>query len=602
MSQAGVIDVEAANPQIPTSFITDDGTAVPIGNQLEILGINGIVTSGSGDTVTIEFDGSDAFTITGNSGGAISPVLGNWDTLGDGSIEIVGSVGTLTTQLTGLTNNAILYGQGTSTIGKLGPLTNGQIVIGSTGVAPVAGTITSPDGSITVTLGAGTIALKSDLGTGRFPISPYVVGPIGEAGYQTIQSALDAANTAGGGAVFVQPGTYTEDLTLYDNTQVIGALGLADIGDLKIIGTHTPPASGGFVFRNVYLQSATDVFSSAVAGSAHLIIADAAIVVTNGYTFNLLNWTGKLECWDVNDRGSTNDGFISNTGGAEVAIFSCAVGAGSGNTMTLSGTTSIFTSDVGCPIDFVTGSIASLEGNVCTNTLTFSNDSTGEIIFSEIDAQVTMSSSAAWLISDTTINTSSNPAIAGAGAGTLTLGGLTFVDGRNLAGTLTLAGASGFLPTVMTDGQLLIGDSSSAAVAGSLTSTGGTITVTAGAGTLNIDTVGSAGIVWTDVTGATQTIAVQNGYLTDRGAGVTYTLPATASIGDVFKIVGKLGLTTITPNANQQLLMGSTSGTVGVTGTAVGTNVGDSVTFRCITSGASTVWRAESFVGVWNLT
>jgi len=104
----------------------------------------------------------------------------------------------------------------------------------------------------------------------------------------------------------------------------------------------------------------------------------------------------------------------------------------------------------------------------------------------------------------------------------------------------------------------------------------------------------SGGFTWTDVTGATQTIAVQNGYLTDRGGGVTYTLSATATIGDTFIIVGKLGLATITPNANQQLLMGSTTGTVGATGTAVATNLGDSVTFVCTTSGVNTVWRASS--------
>jgi len=37
----------------------------------------------------------------------------------------------------------------------------------------------------------------------------------------------------------------------------------------------------------------------------------------------------------------------------------------------------------------------------------------------------------------------------------------------------------------------------------------------------------------------------------------------------------KAGLATITPNANQQLLIGSASGTVGATGTAVSTNAGD---------------------------
>ena len=111
----------------------------------------------------------------------------------------------------------------------------------------------------------------------------------------------------------------------------------------------------------------------------------------------------------------------------------------------------------------------------------------------------------------------------------------------------------------------------------------------------------ASGFPWTDVTGATQTIAVNNGYITDHSATVVYTLPATAALGDVFIILGKLGLATITPNANQQLLMSSASGTVGATGTAVSTNVGDCVTFRCITSGASTIWRAESWVGNWTL-
>jgi len=112
----------------------------------------------------------------------------------------------------------------------------------------------------------------------------------------------------------------------------------------------------------------------------------------------------------------------------------------------------------------------------------------------------------------------------------------------------------------------------------------------------------NGGFTWTDVTGATQTLAVQNGYLTDRGGGVTYTLPATAAIGDEIRIVGKLGLATITPNANQQILIGSSSGAVGVTGTAASNNVGDCIDLICITSGASTVWRAANVVGTWTLT
>ncbi len=60
-------------------------------------------------------------TLTGNSGGAISPTAGNINTLGTGSITIVGSGSTLTTQLTGLTNHNVLVGAGTATITNVAP-------------------------------------------------------------------------------------------------------------------------------------------------------------------------------------------------------------------------------------------------------------------------------------------------------------------------------------------------------------------------------------------------------------------------------------------------------------------------------------------------
>ncbi len=70
MSQAGPIDVIGGNPTIPTEFVTDDGTAVPILNVLEILGTsvaNGttpVETTGSGNTVTVEVQRSAAIAAT----------------------------------------------------------------------------------------------------------------------------------------------------------------------------------------------------------------------------------------------------------------------------------------------------------------------------------------------------------------------------------------------------------------------------------------------------------------------------------------------------------------------------------------------------------
>lgn len=169
------------------------------------------------------------------------------------------------------------------------------------------------------------------------------------------------------------------------------------------------------------------------------------------------------------------------------------------------------------------------------------------------------------------------------------------------ASTAIVANASKELTSVaLTNGQLLIGSTGVAPVAASLTA-GTNVTITPGAGTITISASGGLA-AWTDVTGATQTLAVNNGYITNRGGGVTYTLPATAALGDQIAIVGKLGLATIAQNANQQILASSASSTVGVTGTFVSTNVGDTITLICITAGASTVWRANSIIGNWTVT
>lgn len=324
----------------------------------------------------------------------------------------------------------------------------------------------------------------TDSGGSSTSSTPYVVGPT--ARYQTIQEGINAANADGGGVVLVQPGTYTENLTLYSHCHVMG-LDFADAGGgVEIVGVHTPPASGGFVFNNVLLESATHIFSSAVAGTAHLLIANAAIVVTNGFTFNVPNWSGKLEVWDVNDRGSTNDGFVNNTGGSEIAIFSAAVGAGTGNTMLVSGSVSIFTCDIGCPINVTTGATAYLEYNVHTAPITLSGDSTGEIIGSEIDSSITMSSNAAWLISMCVINTSTNPAIGGAGIGALTISDVTYISNSTVAGTLTVSNVGltdlGSIRSNFTAHGVLLGQGNRGTVTSLTPGTSGTILQSQGAG------------------------------------------------------------------------------------------------------------------------
>ncbi len=84
-------------------------------------------------------------TITGDTGGALSPSSGNWNLLGTGSFTTVGSGSTLTGQLTGLTNHAVLVGAGTATITKLSVGTTGQLLIGATAADPAFGSTANAD-------------------------------------------------------------------------------------------------------------------------------------------------------------------------------------------------------------------------------------------------------------------------------------------------------------------------------------------------------------------------------------------------------------------------------------------------------------------------
>jgi hypothetical protein len=160
LSQVSIIDIEGNHPQIPTSFNADVGTAIPLANVLNIVGSGGLTTSGAGNTITIIPSATSSLTITGNSGGPISPAASNWNTLGAGSITIAGAGSTLTTQLTGLTNHSVLVGAGTTTITKLAVGTNGQVLLGSTGADPAFGTITS-GGTITFSLGPNSLNMEA---------------------------------------------------------------------------------------------------------------------------------------------------------------------------------------------------------------------------------------------------------------------------------------------------------------------------------------------------------------------------------------------------------------------------------------------------------
>lgn len=278
---------------------------------------------------------------------------------------------------------------------------------------------------------------------GNFPITPFVVGPVGQAGYQTIQSGLDAANLAGGGLVFVQNGTYTENLTFYNGIQLFGD---SEQGTF-IIGIHTPPSSGTLNIFRVTMSGTNAIFSSNAAGTTAIIVEDCTMIVSNGYSFDLPNWTaaGSVALDDIGPFG-TNDGGIRNTGGTGFFVFAAGFGDGTANPMIVSGITEFLGASFGCPINFQTGAIFSADSCFFTGAITTSNNSTGTFtncrLTTGASAAFTQSSSASWALNNCVIDSSTNPSIDGAGAGTLTLNDVIWLNNSTIANTLTLAGTS----------------------------------------------------------------------------------------------------------------------------------------------------------------
>lgn len=316
-------------------------------------------------------------------------------------------------------------------------------------LSPSGGNITIAGGTGITTSGSGS-TLTIDAAAGTASISEYVVDAAGGADYTTIQSALDAANGAGGGVLYIRPGTYTEDLTLYDGVDLYGTPAVSqNVGaSVSIIGTHTPPASGHVGFNSIYFQDTSAVFSSGAAGTCHLVFLNCESAVQNGYFCSLPNWTGILEIWDHNPSASgapfaVQDGGINNTGGATIFAFSAGIGWGTSNTMNLSGTVVAGDIDFGCPVNFQGSADLSVYGSDFLGPVTLSGSATGFIETSSFDAgssaAITMSSGAAVRVTTSRITSTNNPAIDGAGAGTLTLGDLVFTSNTALAATLTLA-------------------------------------------------------------------------------------------------------------------------------------------------------------------
>lgn len=537
--KTGGTNTQAFNPNglvITGSTTTSPLSSLTLTNGQLVVGSTGAtpvattITAGSGISVN-NTAGAITISATGGASGVTSfhpdsgtdPVVPNGsglvNSLGSGSITTVGSLNTITTQLTGLTNHSVLVGAGTSTITKVGPTAAAGQVFQSAGAAadPVFSTATYPStttasqllySSATNTVSGLVTANKAVLTTGATGIP--VLTPLSTNGTFIIGSTAgvpaSGTLTSTGGTITITPGSNT--------------INIETTGGASVVTSFHP-------------NSGTDPVVPNGSGLVNLLGTGSTTVV------------GSLNTLTVGLTGLTNHAVL--------------VGAGTA-TVTNVGPTA------------TAGQVLQSAGGAADplfSTATYPSTTTAN--------QVLYSSAA---------NTVSGLATA------------------NKAVLTTGATGVPVLTAISTDGTFIIGSTAGAPASGTLTSTGGTISITPGSNTINIEALGG-GTSWTNVAGTSVTAVVNHAYTVGSGGNTTVTMPASGTFGDTIRIVNISAANdfTIQCVGGQTIQMGSLETTAGGTVTSVNAGgVSTAGALELLCGPVTTTWHVISSVGAFALT
>lgn len=158
------------------------------------------------------------------------------------------------------------------------------------------------------------------------------------------------------------------------------------------------------------------------------------------------------------------------------------------------------------------------------------------------------------------------------------------------AGLVTNSSGIPVFTSSLTNGQIIIGSTGATPTAANLTA-GANISIVNAAGSITIAATGLAGFSWTVVTGASQNMSVNNGYISNNAGLVTLNLPPSSAVGDEIDVIGKgAGGWLVQCGVGQTIVLGSSTTTSA--GSLASTNAKDS--FYMICTVADTEWTVAS--------
>jgi hypothetical protein len=374
--------------------------------------------------------------------------------------------------LSGLTANGVVTTNGTSALQSTA-LTNGQLLIGSTGVGAVAATLTGTTNQVNIANAAGsiTLSLPQNVHSGA---SPTFV-------------ALTLSGLTASGVVTTSSGSVLQSTALINGQLLIGSTGSGAVaGTLTGTTNQVNIANGAGTItvslpQNIHSGASPTFVGLTLSG----LTASGVVTTTSGSVLQATALTnGQLLIGNTGNSasaatltGTMNQVNVANAAGSITLSLPQSINSGASPTfagLTLSGLTA---SGI-----VTTSSSSVLQATALTNgQLLIGNTGSGPtaatLTGTTNQVNVATGSGSITLSLPQSIDSGSSPTFTG-----LTVSGLT------AKGVVTTSSSSVLQATALTNGQLLIGSTGNSATAATLTGTTNQVNVATGSGSITLST------------------------------------------------------------------------------------------------------------------